>query len=121
MEELSRRFDVTASTIRRDLARLTVEGKIARTYGGAMPLNGQGGESTFRQRNQKSAAAKRAMAQLARTLVRDGETILLDAGSSVAALAAELCDDVSVTVATTSFAVLEELAEADGSKRGSRK
>lgn len=114
VEELSRRFDVTASTVRRDLARLTAEGKIARTYGGAMPLNGQGGESTFRQRNQEAAAAKRAMAKLARTLVHDGDTILLDAGSSVAALASELRDDVSVTVGTTSLAVLEELAEADG-------
>lgn len=113
VEELSARFDVTASTIRRDLARLTGEGKIARTYGGAMALTGNGGESTFRQRNQEAAAAKRAMARLARTLVHDGESILLDAGSSVAALATELQHDISLTVATTSLAVLEELAEVD--------
>lgn len=113
VEELSARFDVTASTIRRDLARLTGEGKIARTYGGAMALTGNGGKSTFRQRNQEAAAAKRAMARLARTLVHDGESILLDAGSSVAALVTELQHDISLTVATTSLAVLEELAEAD--------
>ncbi|NKX54775.1 DeoR/GlpR family DNA-binding transcription regulator [Arthrobacter mobilis] len=114
VEELSRRFEVTASTIRRDLARLTSEGKIARTYGGAMAINAQIPEPTFRQRHQEAAEAKRAIARYARTLVHDGETVLLDAGSTVAALAHELREDISLTVATTSLAVLEELAEADG-------
>ena len=38
VEELSLTFGVTASTIRRDLALLTSEGRLARTYGGAMAL-----------------------------------------------------------------------------------
>lgn len=111
VDELSERFDVTASTIRRDLSRLTAEGKIARTYGGAMALNGQVVESTFRQRNKQSTAAKRAIARMARSLVKPGQTILLDSGSTVASLAHELRDATSLTVATTSLVVLEELAE----------
>lgn len=78
-----------------------------------MALNGNAGESAFRQRNQGAASAKRAIARLAMPLVHDGESILLDAGSSVAALATELQHDISLTVATTSLAVLEELAEVD--------
>lgn len=113
VEELSERFDVTASTIRRDLSKLTTEGKIARTYGGAMALNGQGIESTFRQRNKQGTAAKRAIARTARGLVKPGQSILLDAGSTVASLAHELRDAVSLTVATTSLVALEELAEIE--------
>lgn len=113
VEELSQRFEVTASTIRRDLARLTSEGKIARTYGGAMALSGRVGESSFRQRNQEAAEAKRAMARLAVGMVDDGDTVLLDAGSSVAALAVELRDRVTVSVATSSLVVVEELADAN--------
>ena len=39
VEELSTRLGVTASTIRRDLALLTAQGKLARTYGGAMAMD----------------------------------------------------------------------------------
>ncbi|BDZ52028.1 hypothetical protein GCM10025867_42690 [Frondihabitans sucicola] len=113
VEELSARFDVTASTIRRDLAILTADGKIARTYGGAMAINPTGGESSLSQRNHEQAEAKAAIARYARSLLRDGETILLDAGSSVAALAREIRSDISLTVATTSVAVVVELAESD--------
>ncbi|ASN37881.1 DeoR/GlpR family DNA-binding transcription regulator [Paeniglutamicibacter terrestris] len=112
VEELSERFDVTASTIRRDLTRLTSEGKIARTYGGAMALNGQVVESTFRQRNKQSTAAKRAIGRRARALVKPGQSILLDSGSTVAALAHELRDASELKLATTSLVVLDELAEA---------
>ncbi|GAA4684365.1 DeoR/GlpR family DNA-binding transcription regulator [Frondihabitans cladoniiphilus] len=113
VDELSARFEVTASTIRRDLAILTADGKIARTYGGAMAIGAQAGESSFRQRNLEHSEAKAAMAHYARTLIADGETVLLDAGSSVAALAREIRSGISLTVATTSIAVVEELAESD--------
>jgi len=113
VEELSERFGVTASTIRRDLSRLTGEGKIARTYGGAMPLTAPVIESTFRQRNMENAVAKSAIGRKARSLVSEGQTILLDSGSTVASLAHELRDANELTVATTSLVVVEELAEAE--------
>ncbi|WP_159610862.1 DeoR/GlpR family DNA-binding transcription regulator [Glutamicibacter sp. JC586] len=113
VEELSERFGVTASTIRRDLSRLTTEGKIARTYGGAMPLTSPVIESTFRQRNMENAAGKSAIGRKARSLVTEGQTILLDSGSTVAALAHELRDATELTVATTSLVVVEELIEVE--------
>src|ERR671911_2166402 len=48
VEELSARFEVTASTIRRDLALLNGQGRLARTYGGAMAL-GAHPEASLRQ------------------------------------------------------------------------
>lgn len=114
VDELSRRFEVTPSTIRRDLAELTRRGEIARTYGGAMPLGAPGAEPTFRQRNSEAGVAKAEIARYARTLVHDGETLLLDAGSSVAALAREARSGLVATVATTSIAVIQQLADSDG-------
>ncbi|MFJ2618331.1 DeoR/GlpR family DNA-binding transcription regulator [Glutamicibacter sp. NPDC087344] len=113
VEELSERFGVTASTIRRDLSKLTTEGKIARTYGGAMPLTAAVVESTFRQRTKERTLAKTAIGRAARELVHEGQTILLDSGSTVASLAHELRDAQQLTLATTSLVVVEELAEAE--------
>lgn len=113
VEELSERFGVTASTIRRDLSKLTDEGKIARTYGGAMPLTAPVIESTFRQRNMENAEVKTAIGRKARSFVSEGQTILLDSGSTVASLAHELRDATELTVATTSLVVVEELTEAE--------
>ncbi|RCV47150.1 hypothetical protein DEF23_27335, partial [Marinitenerispora sediminis] len=53
VEELAATFDVTASTIRRDLARLTEEGRVARTYGGAMALLAHP-EPSLRQRTHEA-------------------------------------------------------------------
>lgn len=111
VDELSAAFGVTASTIRRDLAQLQAAGQLARTYGGAMPLRH---EASVRQRNGEAAEAKHAIARWACDQVCPGETILLDSGSTTAALARELAHrDDDLTVVTTSITVLHELANAD--------
>lgn len=112
VEELSERFGVTASTIRRDLARLTADGRLARTYGGAMPLTAHP-EASLRQRTGEAFEAKRAIARRAAAEVRTGETVLLDAGSTVGALAHELRSAKELTVATTGLTALQELADVE--------
>ncbi|GAA2607549.1 DeoR/GlpR family DNA-binding transcription regulator [Streptomyces axinellae] len=112
VEELSQRFGVTASTIRRDLARLTADGRLARTYGGAMALAAHP-ESSLRQRTGEAYAQKRAIARWAAARVRPGETVLLDAGSTVGALAHELRTVKDLTVATTGLTALHELADVE--------
>lgn len=86
VEELSRHYGVTPSTIRRDLARLAEEGALARTYGGAIPLAGPS-ETTLREREIESHPAKAALASWAREQIADGERVLLDGGSTVGELA----------------------------------
>ncbi|MEB3371987.1 DeoR/GlpR family DNA-binding transcription regulator [Saccharopolyspora mangrovi] len=110
VEELSTTFGVTASTIRRDLAQLQAAGRLARTYGGAMPLQH---EASLRQRNGEATEAKRAIARWAADQVQPAETILLDSGSTTTALARELAHRSDLTVVTTSITVLHELAHAD--------
>ncbi|WP_371582346.1 DeoR/GlpR family DNA-binding transcription regulator [Streptomyces sp. NBC_01314] len=112
VEELSQRFGVTASTIRRDLARLTADGRLARTYGGAMALTAHP-EASLRQRTGEAFEEKRAIARRAAAEVRAGETVLLDAGSTVGALAHELRSAKELTVATTGLTALQELSDAE--------
>jgi len=112
VEDLAVAFEVTASTIRRDLAQLTAEGRLARTYGGAMALRAHP-EASLRQRSGEAYAAKRAIARWAAAQVVAGETVLLDAGSTVGALAHELRTTTPLTVATTGLTALEALADVD--------
>lgn len=81
MEELSSRFEVTASTVRRDLALLNWQGRLARTYGGAMALGDP--DASLRQPIGQAFEQKHAIARWAAAVIRPGENILLDAGSTV--------------------------------------
>ncbi|NJQ01166.1 DeoR/GlpR family DNA-binding transcription regulator [Streptomyces zingiberis] len=112
VEELSRQFGVTASTIRRDLAKLTAEGRLARTYGGVMALTAHP-EASLRQRTGEAFEEKQAIARWAAARVQPGETVLLDAGSTVGALAHELRGSRHLTVATSGLTALQELADVE--------
>lgn len=112
VDELSQLFGVTASTIRRDLAKLTTDGRLARTYGGAMALSAHP-EASLRQRTGEAFEAKQAIARWAAGQVRPGETLLLDAGSTVGALAHELRTAKDITVATTGLTTLQALSDVE--------
>jgi DeoR/GlpR family transcriptional regulator of sugar metabolism len=112
VEELSAQFGVTASTIRRDLSLLTSQGLIARTYGGAIALQRRA-ESSLQQRALEGRDAKRAIARWAAQQVQPGETVLLDAGTTVGAMGEFLCDVPDLTVVTAGLTALEALADAD--------
>jgi DeoR/GlpR family transcriptional regulator of sugar metabolism len=111
VEELSTRLGVTPSTIRRDLAVLTAQGKLARTYGGALSLD-RHPEASLRQRLGEAFAAKQAIAEWAASQIESGENILLDAGSTTAALAQALGRFTKLSVTTIGLTALEVLAEA---------
>ncbi|MHB1170908.1 MAG: DeoR/GlpR family DNA-binding transcription regulator [Lacisediminihabitans sp.] len=113
VEDLSTRFGVTASTIRRDLALLDARGRLARTYGGAIGLPAHP-EASLRQRTAEAHDEKRAIGRWVAAQVQPGESLLLDGGSSVAAAAHELRFASDLRVATVGLTVLEELADAEG-------
>ena len=68
-------------------------------------------EASLRQRTGEAFEAKRAIARWAAAQIQPGETLLLDAGSTVGALAHELRTAKNVTVATTGLTALQELAD----------
>ena len=91
--ELSREFQVSAVTIRKDLNELSDEGKIERTHGGAISLNKSGYEQVEEEKENINIEAKREIARKAYSLVEEGSTIILDAGSTTRELARLLLEN----------------------------
>ena len=87
--ELSERFDVTAETIRRDLAVLDRDGVVHRVHGGAVASQSfQTAEFTLDARSRSASTAKSAIARAAVDyLPQPGGSIFLDAGTTINALA----------------------------------
>jgi DeoR/GlpR family transcriptional regulator of sugar metabolism len=112
VDDLSDTFAVSPSTIRRDLAKLEADGQIARTYGGAIASYAHA-ESSLRQRMGEEYEAKRAIAHSAAGQIDVDESIFLDAGSTVAALAREIRSRSDLTITTTSLIVLNELSRSE--------
>jgi len=97
--ELAKHFDVTDETIRRDLEFLDAENKLIRTHGGALRIEKRGTAQPMTQRLQVNRSQKREIAQKALKYIKEGETIFLDASSTVLALA-EALPDIPLTVIT---------------------
>lgn len=110
VDDLAARFDVSASTVRRDLQRLSEENAVRRTYGGAIRAE-HPVETTLDQRLAVNGAQKRALAQAAAGLIQDGDTLILDAGSTVAAFG-KLLLQRRLRVITNNLALLPFLAKA---------
>lgn len=109
VEDLARRFDVSPSTVRRDLQRLSGENAVRRTYGGAI-LASHPAETSLGERLAVHGGAKRAIARAAADLVEDGDTLILDAGSTVLAFAQALRGR-RLTIVTNNLAILPLLGE----------
>lgn len=111
--DLARDFDVTEETIRRDLDSLSKRGHLLRTHGGAMDPSVSLAEPSHNERQARQSAEKEAIAAEAVTWLSPGETILLDASSTVLELASHLPAGLPLRVVTYSLAVVERLAVRD--------
>ncbi|MER7398423.1 DeoR/GlpR family DNA-binding transcription regulator [Streptomyces sp. NPDC000151] len=111
VHRLAAEFGVSLSTVRRDLASLADRGRITRTYGGAVDHHLP--ERSWRDKEGGQRAEKAAIARAAAELVRPGDVVLLDAGTTVAGVAHELRDRTDVTLVTNGLSTLLELADAD--------
>lgn len=107
--ELSEMLDVSESTIRRDLQDLEQAGLLQRTHGGAVSSQ-LGLELSFGDREVQLLEEKRSMADVAASLVEDGETVLLDAGTTTLEIAKALRNK-KITVATNSMEIVHVFME----------
>ena len=114
VEELAQRFAVSGMTIRRDLQLLQSQGQIMRTHGGAAPAQRVSFEFRFLQHAQENRWAKNAIGDCASALVGDGQSLMLDSGTTTLALAKHLRDRRNLTIITTSLPIASELQFCDG-------
>lgn len=109
MADLAQRLEVSEMTVRRDLARLAHEGKLIRVHGGAVSDRE---EPPFSVIAVERLEAKQRIGRAAAALVEDGQTIIIDIGTTTLQLARQL-HGRELTVITTSIAVLEDLLPED--------
>ena len=112
--EMAVQFAVSEMTVRRVLHKLADSGLVIRTPGGAMAAPSGSMERSFLDRSARMAGAKDAIGREAAKLVRDGDTVVLDSGTTTRYVARHIASKRNVTVVTPSLAALEELAGSAG-------
>lgn len=114
ISDLSRHFGVSEMTVRRMIHRLADSGLVIRTPGGAMVAPAGSMERTFLERSAKMAGAKEALGRAAAGIIAEGETVVLDSGTTTQCIARYMAGRHNQVVITSSLAVLEELSGSPG-------
>ncbi len=112
--ELAEHFAVSEMTIRRDLETLEVEGLVRRVRGGAIPVVSRSHEPPIAERSQVNILAKQAIGKAAAALLEDGETAIVDIGTTTLECARALSGFRRLTVVTASLMVAQELSNTPG-------
>jgi DeoR family fructose operon transcriptional repressor len=109
LETLCRELDASESSVRRDLDILEEEKVLRRVYGGAVPTQQRSnGAFDYAEETARLSDEKSRIARLAAGLIHDGQTVILDGGSTVAAVARELAAK-SLHIVTNSLPIAEGL------------
>src|SRR5690242_6629575 len=87
--DLARKLDVSLETVRRDIKPLASDGAVVKMHG-AISLPSAAGEAPFEKRMRENSDAKKAIAVAMAASVRDGDSIMLDTGTTTSFLAREL-------------------------------
>lgn len=104
---LSRDLGLSEDTIRRDLRELSSEGLLQRVHGGALPASPA--IADFAARQNLATDAKRAIGRAAARMIRPGQVVFLDGGTTAVEVARGLPPDLRATIATHSPSVAVEL------------
>lgn len=112
---LAERLGVSTETIRRDLLPLARDGKLIKMHG-AVALPGGAGEAPFERRMRENAAEKRAIARAVAATIADGDSIMLDTGTTTSILARALLTRRRLTVVTNSSDIARTLATVNGNR-----
>ena len=106
-KDLAAELDLSDDTIRRDLRELAGEGKLQRVHGGALPASPA--MADFAVRRHVATEGKTAVGRAAAMLVRPGQTVIIDGGTTAQQLARHLPLDLDATVITHSPTIACEL------------
>jgi DeoR/GlpR family transcriptional regulator of sugar metabolism len=108
LETLCRELETSESTVRRDLIALENLRILKRVHGGALALQSANHHQDFAWQTSRRAGEKSRIGAMAASLVEDGQTVILDGGSTVAEVARELANR-SLNVITNSLQIAEIL------------
>ena len=103
----SQEVGLSEDTIRRDLRELAAEGRLQRVHGGALPASPA--VADFAGRQGLGAEGKAAIGRAAAALVRPGQVVILDGGTTAVQVARHLAPDLRATIVTHSPTIAVEL------------
>lgn len=109
VDDLSRRFSISEVTIRKDLAALERNGLLLRRYGGAIPLP----QELIADNSQAVSPVKQAIAQAAVQRIGEHARIIIDSGTTTAAMIPHLGHKHGLVVMTNSLHVANALCELE--------
>ncbi|MCU1297599.1 MAG: DeoR/GlpR transcriptional regulator [Acidobacteriaceae bacterium] len=109
--ELADRFETSQVTIRKDLEVLHEQRQVHRTHGGALPAReGALEDPTLREKEQLHRKEKLHIAEAAARMVKEGQVVILDSGTTTTAIARALREFHTLTVVTNAVNIVTELA-----------
>ncbi len=113
VSELSQLYDVSEETIRRDLEKLVNDGVAIKSYGGAVLNENSNLDLPFNIRKKRNVLGKQRIAEQIAAMVKDGDSIMLDASSTAVyiAKALKLKEKKNLTVITNSIEIIIELLD----------
>lgn len=112
---LARRLTVSTETIRRNVRELVEQGVLVKFHGGVMlPVGGD--ELPFQRRMQLNGTFKRAVAAAAAAKINDGDSIILDSGTTTSYVAEALSGHAKLVVVTNSADIACRLAQRNGNR-----
>lgn len=109
--DIAARAEVSEMTVRRDLEELEAQGVLIRVHGGAVSTVSRSFEPGFVARSGQAVDAKKRIGAAAAELIRDGETLVIDAGTTTLHVAEQLRPDLRVRVLALSLHVADALAD----------
>ncbi len=112
VSELSKQFQVTDETIRRDLKEIEKRGIATRSHGGAV-LNQQGEIKPFIERELINRKLKEAIADQLKTLIHDGMVLMVDASTTTKLALERINPRLNLTVITNSYSLINDLSDND--------
>ncbi|MCX7694378.1 MAG: DeoR/GlpR family DNA-binding transcription regulator [Caloramator sp.] len=112
VSELSKLFNVSEATIRRDLIELEQAGCIVRTHGGAVSNTSTNFEPSFKEKQDKFLKEKEQIAKKAASLIEDGDTVTIDSGTTTQFIS-KYINAKAVTVVTNSVNLADELSDRE--------
>ncbi|GAA5522206.1 DeoR/GlpR family DNA-binding transcription regulator [Aliifodinibius salicampi] len=114
VDELSEEFDVSTVTIRNDLDFFEEKGLIHRTYGGALLRNNVYNDPSLEEKQKINVEEKKRIGEYAAGLVSDGDSIILDSGTTTREIALRLKEKKDLTLMTNAINIAVELAGVSG-------
>jgi DeoR family transcriptional regulator of aga operon len=110
VQDLSKLFDVSEVTVRNDLLQLEKKNMLVRARGGAIKANRVGIDYEISKKHKLNLAQKQRIGKKAASLIEDGDTIVIDSGTTTMEMARSISPDPHITVITNALNIANQLA-----------